>query len=416
MKLKIIIAGLFIALILTAAGLWQSKAQAQTTSKADILKINDDIKQKKDAISNLNKQIEQSEQEIKTKEQQVVSLSNQLSIIDSRIKKTALDITAAGLDIEAKKLEILALDGRVNEMTQKIGHNKDILAGLLREIYKNDNTNAYLVLLLEHSFSDFLEEAQYLQNLEEGISGQINQIKDLNQELGQEKIARETEKANLEDQVTALANKKDDLEQIQYAKQLLTDQTRERAHELERSTSELRAQWQTLNSEVGILEDKLRSKLNEADKFSFKGDIVLSWPVPNNGIVTFFHDPSYLFRYIFEHSGIDIRTITNGHPTSGIPVHAAAPGIVIKVVRESPYGGNIVYIAHASGIMTVYMHLLQIAVSPDQELNRGDLIGLSGGAPGLPSSGRYTTGPHLHFEVRRNGIPVNPLDYLVSGI
>lgn len=411
---KLLSIAIFSLLISGGAGIYYAQAQNQT--RQEILKINDDIQQRKDAIKDLNQQIEQYRVEIKDKEQQVVSLSNQLSIIDSRLKKTTLDIRARELIIESKKLEITTIENRIEEMSKKMTESKNILAGLLREIYKNDNKNAYLILLLEHSFSDFLAEAQSLENLEKGISEQIKSVKNLNQQLGQEKIARETEKINLEEQINNLNDKKDDLEETQYAKQVLTDQTKERARELERTVSELRAQWQSYNSEVSNLEEKLRAKLNEADRFSFKGDIVLSWPIPNYGIVTYFHDPDYPFRYIFEHSGIDIRTISAGRPTSGLPVHVAAPGIVVKVVRNSPYGGNIVYVAHASGITTVYMHLLQVSVSPDQELQRGDLVGLSGGARGLPSSGRFTTGPHLHFEVRRDGIPVNPLDYLVSGI
>lgn len=411
---KLLIIAIFSAIILGGAGLFFTQAQNQT--KVEILKINDEIQQKKDAIKDLNKEIEQYRKEIKDKEQQVVSLNNQLSIINSRIKKTSLDIRARELEIDSKKLEISTIENRIGEMNKKMSDSKNILAGLLREIYKNDNKNAYLVLLLEHSFADFLAEAQWLENLEKGISDQIESVKNINQQLGQEKIARETEKINLEEQINDLGSKKDDLEEVQYAKQVLTDQTRERARELERTVSELRAQWQTYNNEVSSLQDKLRATLNDADRFSFRGDIVLSWPSPNYGIVTYFNDPGYPFRYIFEHSGIDIRTLSGGRPTSGLPIHAAAPGIVVKVVRESPYGGNIVYIAHASGIMTVYMHLLRISVSPEQEVKRGDVIGLSGGARGLPSSGRFTTGPHLHFEVRRDGLPVNPLDYLVSGI
>lgn len=391
-------------------------ALATNHVKTEIVKINDEIKNKRRQITDLNEQIESYQKEIRDKEKQVVSLGNQLSIINTRIKKTELDIRARELDIDTKRLEIKTLDGRIIETDQKIKSSKAALAGILREIYKNDQNNLYLTLLLENSFSEFLEEAQYLENLESALGESIKQIKTLYQQLQDEKIARETEKTNLEEQLAALDNKKDDLEENYLAKQILTNDTKEKARELERLTSELRAQWHTLNSEVTTLEEKLKTKLNENDKFSFRGEVVLSWPIPNYGITTYFNDPGYPFRYIFEHSGIDIRTLSGGRPTSGLTIRAAAPGIVAKVVRNSPYGGNIIYIAHASGIMTVYMHLLRIDVAPDQEVERGEIIGLSGGAPGLPSSGRFTTGPHLHFEVRRNGLPVNPLLYLVSGI
>src|SRR3990167_8216195 len=107
MSKKLLTIAIFSAIFIGGAGLFYTQAQNQT--KTEILKINDEIQQKKDAIKDLNQQIEES---------------------------------------------------------------KNILAGLLREIYKNDHKNAYLVLLLENSFADFLAEAQFLENLEKGISDQ----------------------------------------------------------------------------------------------------------------------------------------------------------------------------------------------------------------------------------------------------
>ena len=98
------------------------------------------------------------------------------------------------------------------------------------------------------------------------------------------------------------------------------------------------------------------------------------------------------------HFGIDIDAASNTE------IRASAGGKVLKAEANSYYG-NFVMIAHNEEFSTLYGHLNEILVKPGDEISASDIIGLSG------DSGR-TTGPHLHFEIRKNNIPVNPLDYL----
>ncbi len=98
------------------------------------------------------------------------------------------------------------------------------------------------------------------------------------------------------------------------------------------------------------------------------------------------------------HEGIDIAT------PDGTPVIAPADGVVVKAGFEAGYG-NMVEISHGYGLKTVFGHNSRLNVQPGQRVKRGDIISYSG------NSGS-STGPHVHYEVRVNGLPVNPLRYL----
>lgn len=100
------------------------------------------------------------------------------------------------------------------------------------------------------------------------------------------------------------------------------------------------------------------------------------------------------------HKGLDISN------RMGTPVLAPAQGAVILAARDGAYG-NSVEINHGGGIVTKYGHMQRWAVQPGQWVKRGEIIGYIG------MSGR-TTGPHLHYEVRLNGVPVNPMRYILE--
>ncbi|MGD1861423.1 MAG: peptidoglycan DD-metalloendopeptidase family protein [Leptolyngbyaceae cyanobacterium] len=103
------------------------------------------------------------------------------------------------------------------------------------------------------------------------------------------------------------------------------------------------------------------------------------------------------FRYEM-HSGIDFRG------PMGTPIYATANGVVVKAEHSGGYGKHVV-IDHGYSYETLYAHLSDITVQAGDRIDRGDLIGELG------STGR-SSGPHLHYEVHRNGRPVNPRYYL----
>jgi murein DD-endopeptidase MepM/ murein hydrolase activator NlpD len=131
------------------------------------------------------------------------------------------------------------------------------------------------------------------------------------------------------------------------------------------------------------------------------------WPMPK-GPVTQGFGPSQLALeppfngYAHFHTGIDVAGPQNE------PVLAAQDGQVVLAARGANGYGNYVVLAHGQGLTTLYGHLNQILVKPGDRVSQGSAIGLEG------STGN-STGPHVHFEVRVNGTPVDPVTYLPSG-
>lgn len=132
----------------------------------------------------------------------------------------------------------------------------------------------------------------------------------------------------------------------------------------------------------------------------------LQWPVqPQLGISATFHDSGYKARFGMEHEAIDIPV------EQGSVIYSAADGVVTSVADRG-MGFNALVIDHGGGVGTLYGHVSSFLVTEGQEVRAGDPVALSGGRPGTPGAGMFTTGAHLHFEVHRDGAAADPLDYL----
>lgn len=103
-------------------------------------------------------------------------------------------------------------------------------------------------------------------------------------------------------------------------------------------------------------------------------------------------------RWGRNHNGVDIKSLV------GDSVHSAFDGVV-RLAKHGHRGyGNYIIIRHYNGLETLYAHLSKIMVTPNQKVKTGEIIALSG------NTGR-STGPHLHFETRFCGIPINPMSF-----
>jgi murein DD-endopeptidase MepM/ murein hydrolase activator NlpD len=147
----------------------------------------------------------------------------------------------------------------------------------------------------------------------------------------------------------------------------------------------------------------------EGSAFTLTGidtDTRLFWPVsPRLGISAHFEDKGYEQRFGFPHHAIDIPA------AQGTAIQAPADGVVLKIA-DNGLGYSYVVLQHAGGVQTIYGHISGVMVQEGQELKAGDEFARTGGRPGTQGAGLHTTGPHLHFAVRVNGVLTDPIKLL----
>jgi murein DD-endopeptidase MepM/ murein hydrolase activator NlpD len=398
---------LFIFIIAFAFGSSGSFVIAEETTQSDDIQVlNKEIADRKDKIKQLEETIAVYKKNIAEKQNQTVSLKNQLSILDNRIGQIKTDVEITQEKIKETELEIEALQLTINDKGATIDRQKRIITKLVQSLHSEDQKNVLEILLTYKNFADFFNQVTYLENVDSDLGRSVTTLRLAKADLENKQEQVKRKKSAYEELQQELIAKQQNLKDQAGYKQTLLTETRSSEQRYQTLLSGLKQQYQVIESEVNTFEARVRKKLEQQNKITDSNDVAMNWPVPSHFVTAIFHDPEYPFRHVFEHSGIDIRA------PQGTPVRAAASGYVAKARRctaSSCYA--YVILIHTGNISSLYGHLSNIAVADDAFVTKGDVIGYSGGTPGTVGAGPFVTGAHLHFEVRQNGIPVNPLPY-----
>lgn len=380
-------------------------AQEEGTLKLEIDTLSSKVKQKEQRIKEIDGVIGKYRSKIEEQNAEQSSLQNQLALLENRILEKELAIERTKSQIDVATLELQRLNVQITAEEQRLQRRRDALAGVIAELQDAQNVGLLESFVARQSLSEFFTRMDELSRVESDLANATEAVRLLKASLEVKQKETEDYRDSLQEQQSALQKEQDQLEMDQSAKSSLLAETQEQEDEFQRILFELRQQKQDEANAAARLEDQLKEKLDSIDKALARGDILLNWPFkPPRGISAYFRDPSYPFRKLFEHPGIDLPAPV------GTPVRAAAGGYV-AFNRTGKQYGNYIMIVHPGGVSTVYAHLQRFAVSPDTYVERGDIIGYSGGKPGDRGAG-LSTGPHLHFEVRQNGIPVDPMQFL----
>lgn len=373
---------------------------------AEVKELNQQISGKREELKKLQEKQKAYTEAIRQKQEEKASLENQLSILDNRMVKAELDIDGAQIEIERTNLEIQKTDGEITSNNKEIAKEKEQIETALKLIDKEDQTNTLEIFLLHNSLTDFLNQVKYLEDINKEMGKSLDSLKEQEENLRKNREFLDQKNKELAKLKEEFENKKLALQSEKENKNFILEQALSSEKEYQRLLARARQEQQQASIDIKNAEQEVRERISKISKKELEfNDAGLIWPVPRNIITAYFHDPDYPFRYIFEHPAVDIRA------GQGTPIRAAASGYVARA-RDAGRGYSYIMIIHGNEISTVYGHVSKIYVKEDEYVIQGQTIGLSGGLPGTPGAGGLTTGPHLHFEVRSGGIPVNPLEYL----
>ena len=369
--------------------------------------------------------------------------------LDMQLLQLADELDQLETDIAAKQAEVDETTAHLAEAEQTEREQYEAMKLRIQYMYEKGDSSYLDMLLSSGSMSELLNRAEYIQEISVYDRDMLEKYKAIVADIAATKVKLEEELQQLEDLKTQTEAKQ------QSVLMLVDEKNKELANlnsQLE-TQAELRAGYEAdlaeTNARIAQMEEEIRKAEEEARRRAEEearrkaeeearrkaeeaararegageasGQAVdapkdtekksssssssgskatgsLSWPLPASDYVTFGHRESPTAGASSNHQGIDIGAST------GSSITAADGGTVITASYSSS-AGNYVVISHGNGLSTVYMHCSKLLVSEGDTVSKGQTIAKVG------STG-YSTGPHLHFGVRKNGSYVDPTDYV----
>lgn len=353
------------------------------------------------------------EAEVRGLDDDIAALEGQVSELDPQIAEAATRSQRLRAEVESLRAQITQKEAEIAQTQADYQVQQDLLDSRMATSYKNGSW-FYLDLLLDSkNFNDLIARTTLVQRV-------IESNQQIALQLEQSRIALEQRRVELDRTLESVQTKRQEAEAVEAnlrtmrqqrqaaldQQESIQNQKASLMEESEANAERLLEFAQQEEAEAARIEAELT---NNSSSGSGQYNGVMAWPVPGFYRVT--SPYGYRIHPIFGtrklHTGIDIgRNLDPPKSIDGAAIVAAGDGTVIYAAYRSGYG-NTVMIDHGNGVVTLYAHQQSggITVSDGQSVAKGQRIGTVG------STG-YSTGPHLHFEVRVNSKAVDPMGYL----
>ncbi|MCI7138432.1 MAG: peptidoglycan DD-metalloendopeptidase family protein [Oscillospiraceae bacterium] len=343
-----------------------------------------------DKIKNAKSEKAQLQAKANSLDEQISITRDQMELCQNRINVTQDYISAKQAEIDKKETDI-------NESMQ-------LFRDRVRAIYMtggySDKANSLIMLLSSESVSDFLTRAMYLKRLNEHDRALMDVLEEELASLNDEKAKLDETKKELEAEKAELTETRDSLQNSLIEARSSIQDINAMQSELEENYEELSGYLKEIQNEIADIYKNLTTS-----KEDYVGGEMM-WPAPGYSKITC--EYGWRFNGTDFHTGIDI----SGSGIHGAKVVAANTGTVI-FTKQCPYNGysygygTYAIVDHGGGITTLYAHMSSLAV------NVGDVVVMGQQIGNVGNTG-WSTGAHLHFEVRKDGKSVNPLPYVTG--
>jgi len=387
-------------------------------------------------------EIARYEEELEPIQQKITTLKEQIESLDYLLDQSNTKITNIELLIAKREMDIEELMKNVEKSNIEMDSQKEMIRHYLQlsyqenQKYKTEDADKNLInlLLADQTVSETLQKEAYFSVMQDARRQIFYKLALAKNEFQDNQAKYNKMQKSLNNLQALVEKEKEILKEQQLAKEDLLVETEGKEAEYQRLLEEskkqqaesvfeienlqdnlelIRSKLETFEEEEGKIIDQKTDDLEIIEREEYSLDLIddesktfFEWSVsPEGGITAYYHDPSYRQHFGVQHNAIDIRQ------SQGAPIFAPANGYVYKV-QDNGMGYSYIILAHKDNMMTVYGHVSDFMVDEGDLVHTGDIIGLSGGMPGTKGAGWMTTGPHLHFEVYKDGEHVNPLDYL----
>lgn len=351
--------------------------------------------------------------DIQSKETEINAVQEDIDNLQSQINQLQDDIDNTTSNILKAEEEIKEIEDEYIEKEKEQKEKEDLLQKRLRRNYINNTYNEFLGVIVDSSsISEMLSKVKYVTDIIQTDNDAIHYLKDLKTDLkkSEEKLNKDKkslsdhentlkfQQKNIKEKQDLIIAQKNKLDSEYQDLENLENQKQQTINDINKKQSDIMNQISDIMDINEQLENQTEGIAN-SDGYSnptHKSQFIS----PIQGRLTCAYGPRIhpITNQAGMHTGIDLANV------SGTPIKASDDG---KIIMAKYYGayGNCIIIDHGNGFSTLYGHQSAFAVKLGDYVTKGQTIGYVG------STG-WSTGPHLHFEIRINGKHVNPKNYI----